>query len=121
MVNKIIIPGSAGKGSYMEIMPGGKHDPQFLVRKLRNRKANLALRSLRRDPLRQWAADHLEPVAAPRLATTCTLIKKAAANVLGLGERSPQLQVAMRAAGFTLNCVCSGGSKARSSRSGLVS
>ena len=31
MVNKIIIPGSAGKGSYMEIMPGGKHDPQFLV------------------------------------------------------------------------------------------
>ena len=31
VVNKIIIPGSAGKGSYMEIMPGGKHDPQFLV------------------------------------------------------------------------------------------
>ena len=63
------------------------------------------------DPLRLWAADHLEPVAAPRHATTCTLVKKAAADVLGLGERSPQLQVAMRASGFTLDCVCSGGTK----------
>ena len=31
VVKKIIIPGSADKGSYMETMPGGKHDPQFLV------------------------------------------------------------------------------------------
>ena len=63
------------------------------------------------DPLREWAASHLKPVAAPRHATTCSLVKKAAAGVLGLGERSAQLQVQMRAAGFTLNCVCSGGTK----------
>ena len=63
------------------------------------------------DPLRQWAAEHLEPVSAPRHATTCSLVKKAAAVILRMGERSPQLQVAMRASGFTLDCVCSGGTK----------
>ena len=31
VVRKIIIPGSANKGSYMATMPGGNHDPQFLV------------------------------------------------------------------------------------------
>ena len=31
VVKKIIIPGSADKGSYMATMPGGNHDPQFLV------------------------------------------------------------------------------------------
>ena len=63
------------------------------------------------DPLREWAASHLEPVAAPRHASACSMVKKAAAGVLGLGERSAQLQVQMRAAGFTLNCVCSRGRK----------
>ena len=63
------------------------------------------------DPLREWAANHLEPVAGTRHASTCSSVKKAAAGVLGLGERSAQLQVQMRAAGFTLHCVCSGGRK----------
>ena len=39
VANNNKIPGFAGKGSYMEIMPVGKRDPQFLVRKLQNRPA----------------------------------------------------------------------------------
>ena len=31
VVKKIMTPGSADKGSYMATMPGGSHDPQFLV------------------------------------------------------------------------------------------
>ena len=63
------------------------------------------------DPLREWARAHLESCPAPRLASTSSEVKKAVAAFLSCGERSPQLQVRMRAAGFTLNVVVSGGRK----------
>ena len=63
------------------------------------------------DPLREWAASNLEPCLVPRAASTCSEVKKAVAAFLGCGERSPQLQVRMRAAGFTLNYIASGGTK----------
>ena len=63
------------------------------------------------DPLREWATSHLEPCLVPRAASTCSEVKKAVAAFLCCGERSPQLQVRMRAAGFTLDYRASGGSK----------
>ena len=63
------------------------------------------------DPLREWAISHLEPCLVPRAASTCSEVKKAVAGFLACGQRAPHLQVRMRAAGFTVDVIVSGGRK----------
>ena len=62
------------------------------------------------SPMKEWAAQFLEE-CRPCDSMTTADIKKSAADVLRLGVRSPDLVVALRSAGFSLDVRVGGGSK----------
>jgi hypothetical protein len=61
------------------------------------------------NPLKEWAERTLMPCVASNEATTCTVIKGLASMQTAChGKNDPQLAVAMRSAGFTLDVPTSG-------------